>query len=122
MESTASVSNSALEGSKQGKNVIGNVSTKAHAAVDSIAGVADEAVRRAGPAIGRASSIAHQAVDKAADVAQPSADWLAEQFDSLNAAQQKFLRDACSYVSANPLKAVGIAFAAGILIARVARK
>ena len=40
-------------------------------------------------------------------------------FRSLNAAQKKLVADTCSYVSANPLKSVGIAVVAGFLLGRI---
>jgi len=93
-------------------------SSKAHAAVDSIAGAADEGVPRAKPAIDRIVATAHHAVDSAAGAAAPTADWLAERGASLKAAQKNLVADTCNYVSVNPLKSVGIAVAAGIVISR----
>jgi ElaB/YqjD/DUF883 family membrane-anchored ribosome-binding protein len=94
-------------------------SAGAHSAVNSIAGAADEAARKARPAIDRVAAMAHQAVDTAAHAAAPTADWLAEQGESLNATQKKLVADTCSYVSANPLKSVGIALVAGFLLSRI---
>lgn len=91
----------------------------AHAAVNSMAGAADEMARKARPAIDRAAAMAHQAVDTAAGAAAPAADWLVEQGESLNATQKKLVADTCSYVSANPLKSVGIALVAGFLLSRI---
>lgn len=71
------------------------------------------------PVIARVAAMAHQAVDKAAGAAAPTADWLAERGESLNASQKKLAADACSYVSANPLKAVGMAVVAGFLFSRL---
>lgn len=101
--------------------ILNKASSGAHAAVNSLAGAADEAARKAKPAIDQVAAMAHQAVDKAAGAAAPAADWLAEQGDSLNATQKKLIADTCSYVSANPLKAVGIAVVAGILLSRIIR-
>lgn len=98
---------------------LNKVSASAHAAVNSMAGAADEAARKAKPAIDQVASMAHQAVDKAASAAAPTADWLAEQGDSLNATQKKLVADTCSYVSANPLKSVAMAVAAGFLLSRI---
>ena len=98
---------------------LSKASSGAHAAVNSIAGAADEAVRKARPAIDRVAAMAHQAVDTAAGAAAPTADWLAEQGESLNAAQKKLVADTCSYVSANPLKSVGFAVVAGFLLGRI---
>lgn len=100
---------------------LNQASSSAHAAVNSIAGAAEEAARKAKPAIDQVAAMAHQAVDKAAGVAVPAADWLAEQGESLNATQKKLVSDACNYVSANPLKSVGIAVVAGFLLSRIIR-
>jgi ElaB/YqjD/DUF883 family membrane-anchored ribosome-binding protein len=72
-----------------------------------------------GPVIARVAAMAHQAVDRAAGAATPTADWLAERGDILNATQKKLAADTCSYVSANPLKAVAIAAVVGFLFSRV---
>jgi ElaB/YqjD/DUF883 family membrane-anchored ribosome-binding protein len=112
-------SNAGMSGN--GDGTLNKASSSAHAAVNSIAGAADEAARNVKPAIDRVSALAHQAVDKAASAAAPTADWLAQQGESLNATQKKMVEDACSYVSANPLKAIGAALAAGFLISRMIR-
>jgi len=121
METTARGNNtpSTFGFSKNSEGTLTKASSSAHSAVDSIAGVADEAARKARPAIDRVAAMAHQAVDTAADAAAPTADWLAAQGESLNAAQKKLLADTCNYVSANPLKSVGIAVVAGFLLSRI---
>jgi len=96
-------------------------SSSAHAAVNALAGAADEAARKAKPAIDRVAAMAHQAVDKAAGAAAPTADWLAEQGESLKATQKKVVADTCSYISAHPLKSIGIAVVAGFLLSRIIR-
>jgi ElaB/YqjD/DUF883 family membrane-anchored ribosome-binding protein len=96
-----------------------HASSSAHAAVDSMASAADEAAQKAKPAIDRVATMAHQAVDTAASAAAPTADWLAEQKQNLTAQQQKLIADTSSYVSANPLKALGIALVAGFLLSRI---
>jgi ElaB/YqjD/DUF883 family membrane-anchored ribosome-binding protein len=101
------------------EGALNKASSSAHAAVNSIAGAADEAARKAKPAIDRVAAMAHQAVDKAAGAAAPTADWLTEQGESLNATQKKLVADTCNYVSANPLKAIGIAVVAGFLLGRI---
>ncbi len=112
--SMAGMSNSA-------DGVLGKASSGAHAAVDSIAVSADEVMRKAQPAIHQAAVMAHQAVDKVAGVAAPTADWLAEQGENLNATKKKLMDGACNYVSANPFKSVGVAVLAGFLISRMMR-
>ena len=102
-----------------GESVINKASSSAHAAVDSMAGAADEAAKKAKPTIDRVAAMAHQAVDKAAGAAVPTAEWLSEQGASLNATQQKLVADTCSYVSAHPLKSLGMAVLAGFLLSRI---
>ena len=101
---------------KDSESTVTKASSSAHGAVDSMA---EEAARKAKPAIDKVAALAHQAVDKAADVAAPTAEWLAEHRDSINATQKKLLDDTCKYVSANPLKALGIAVVAGFLLSRI---
>ena len=103
------------------ESILTKASSSAHAAVDSIAGAADEATRKAKPAIDRVAAVAHHAVDKAADAAAPAADWLSEQGRNLNATQKKLAADTTGYVSAHPLKAIAIAVAAGFLLSRILR-
>jgi ElaB/YqjD/DUF883 family membrane-anchored ribosome-binding protein len=107
--------------SGNGEGALHRASAGAHAAVNSIAGAADEAARKAKPAIDRVAAIAHQAVDTASGAVGPTADWLTERGESLNAAQKKLMADTCSYISAHPLKSVGIAVVAGYLISRFTR-
>jgi ElaB/YqjD/DUF883 family membrane-anchored ribosome-binding protein len=122
MENTAqgsTPSNSGLSQSTDG--MLNKASSSAHATVNSIAGAAEDAARKAKPAIDQVAALAHKAVDKAADTAAPAADWLAEQGDSLIVTQKKLVADTSAYISANPLKAIGIAVAAGFLLSRVLR-
>ena len=65
------------------------------------------------------AAMAHQAVDKAAGAAGEKAEWLAERGTSLNAQKEKLVSDTCSYVSAHPLKSVGMAVLAGFLLSRI---
>lgn len=103
-------------------STMNKASSSAHAVVDSVAGAADEAARKAKPAIDKIAAMAHHAVDNAAGAAAPTADWLAEQGENVSAKQKKLVADTCSYVSANPLKAVGIALVAGFLLSRILRR
>ena len=103
------------------ESALNKASSGAHAAVDSIAGAADEAARKAKPAIDQFAAIAHQAVDKAANAATPAAEWLNRQGEDLTAAQKQLVSDATKYISANPLKSVAIALAAGFVISRIVR-
>ena len=104
------------------EGAVNRAALSAHAVVNSIAGVADEAVSRAKPAIDQVAARAHQAVDKAAGAAAPTVDWLTEQGESIDASQKQLLADARGYVSANPLKAVGMAVVAGFVLGRLIRR
>ncbi len=115
--------------SGNGAGTLHKASSSAHAAVNSMAGAADDATRRVKPAIDRVSALAldrvsalaHHAVDKVAGAAAPTADWLTEQGETLNSSQKKLVDDTCGYVSANPLKSIGVALAAGFLLSRIIR-
>lgn len=122
METTAfgnNPSTSGVPGNSDG--TLHKASSSAHAAVNSIAGAADDAARKVKPAIDQVAAMAHKVVDKAAVAAAPTADWLAEQGESLNAAQKKLVEGTCSYVSAHPLKAIGMALVTGFLLSRMIR-
>lgn len=86
--------------------------------VDKVADMADEAARKAIPA---AAQLAHKAVDKAEAGAGPAAAWLDEHADDLNVAQERFVEDTRHYIRDNPLKSIGIAFAAGLILSRIVR-
>ena len=101
---------------------VNKASLSAHAVVNSIAGAADEAASKAKPAIDQVAAMAHQAVDKAAGAAAPTVDWLTKQGESVNASQKQLVADTRSYVSANPLKAVGMAVIAGFVLGRIIRR
>jgi ElaB/YqjD/DUF883 family membrane-anchored ribosome-binding protein len=73
------------------------------------------------PAIDRVAQSAHQAVDKAVHVAVPTAEWLSTRGESFKATQDRMLNDARRYVSSNPMKSVGVAVAAGLLLGRILR-
>jgi ElaB/YqjD/DUF883 family membrane-anchored ribosome-binding protein len=105
--------------STNSEGAVNKVSSSVHAAVDSIAEAADVAVRKARPAIDRVAARAHHAVDKAAGAAAPTADWLTEQGENLAATHRRLVADTSSYISANPLKAVGFAVIAGFLLGRI---
>lgn len=107
--------------SNNAEGALNKASSSAHAAVDSFAGKADEAASKAKPAIERVAARAHQAVDKAVGAAAPTADWLAEQGERLHTTQKKLVENSSNYVSANPLKSIGMAIAAAFLLSRIFR-
>ena len=98
-----------------------NLSPSAHAAVDSIAALADEAARKAKPAIDGVAAMAHQAVDKLAGAVAPTTEWLTEHGESLKATQKKLVQDTSSYISTHPLSSVAIAAVAGFVLSRIIR-
>ena len=114
------VSTSAMSNGTEG--ILNKASSSAHAAVNSFAGAADETVGKAKPVIDKVVAMAHQVVDKAAVAAAPTAEWLNEKGESINATQKQLVADTRSYVSANPLTAVGFAVVAGFLLGRVIRR
>ena len=98
-----------------------HAAAEARAAVDAMAGAAAGSARGPDRTIAEAAATAHRAVEGAASAATPLADWLAAHGGELEAMQKKLLADTCTYVSAHPLKAVGIAAAAGFVLSRVIR-
>jgi len=104
------------------EGVVNKAALSAHAAVNSMVGAVDELASKAQPAIDQAAAMAHQAVDKAAGGAAPTVDWLIEQGKSVNTSQKQLLANTCGYVSANPLKAVGMAALAGFVLGRLIRR
>ena len=121
MEATATGSNFPNTGASGTDGNLNKAASGAHHAVDSMANKVEQAARQTGPAIDKVKAMAHQAVDSAAGAAAPAVDWIAEQGEHLNEAQKKMVDDLCKYVSANPLKSVGIALAAGFIVSRIMR-
>jgi ElaB/YqjD/DUF883 family membrane-anchored ribosome-binding protein len=118
-------SNSALAKAQDGKAIDGmlsKASSSAHATVNSIAGAAEEAARKAKPTIDQVTAMAHKAVDGVAGTVAPAADWLAEQGSSLNQIQKKAIDETRTYISANPFKSLAIAAATGYLLSLALRK
>jgi len=97
-----------------GGSALGNAAASVHSAID-------EAARKAQPAIDRVAAMAHQATDKVSSAGDQTADWVNEQSEQLMLTQKKVVDDTCKYVSANPLKAIGMALVAGFLISRIVR-
>jgi ElaB/YqjD/DUF883 family membrane-anchored ribosome-binding protein len=104
------------------EDAVNKASTSAHAVVNSIVGAADEAADKAKPVIDQVAAMVHQVVDRAASAAAPTAEWLTEQGENINVRQKQLVADTRDYVSANPLKAVGIAVVAGFLLSRLIRR
>jgi ElaB/YqjD/DUF883 family membrane-anchored ribosome-binding protein len=120
MENSAQNSNASSSDLAK-SSMLDKASSSAHTTVNSIANAVDDAARKAKPAIDQVAAMAHDAVDKAVDVAAPAADWLMEQGNNLTITQKKLVANTSAYISANPLKAIGFAVAAGFLLSRVLR-
>jgi ElaB/YqjD/DUF883 family membrane-anchored ribosome-binding protein len=121
MEATTRATTPFPPGNGNTDTTLNKATASVHGAVDRMAGAADSAVRSAAPAIDRAAQIAHQAVNKVAGVAGPTADWLSEKGDRLQAGRRKFADDTSQYVSAHPWKSLGLALAAGFIASRFIR-
>jgi ElaB/YqjD/DUF883 family membrane-anchored ribosome-binding protein len=69
----------------------------------------------AAAALDKAANVVHSAVDKAIGAAAPAAAWI----DQKSLAQQERYDATAEYVKQNPLKALGIAFVAGLLVGKI---
>ncbi|MBX6393799.1 MAG: DUF883 family protein [Burkholderiales bacterium] len=79
-----------------------------------------EAMReRASATLERASSTAHQTVDRLASRAQQAKERLVESSEQWMSQGQHYIEQTREMVRANPLAAVGIAVAAGILLSKL---
>jgi ElaB/YqjD/DUF883 family membrane-anchored ribosome-binding protein len=67
----------------------------------------------------RMSETAHSAVDRAAQTAEQIAQRLGEKSDELLAMKEDYIHSTREYVRENPFAAVGIALAAGYLLAKI---
>ena len=98
-----------------------------NAAAETIDRDHESAVQAAEPAatatrsIDSAATMAHKTVDTVAEAARPAAEWLVQQGKDAVHLQKKLMDDACTYVAANPWKAVAIAAAAGFLVGHLVR-
>ena len=66
-------------------------------------------------AVDRAAAAAHSVVDRAIGATAPAAQWL----DQKTRAQQQRYDAAAEYVRQNPVKALAIAFVAGVLVGKI---
>jgi ElaB/YqjD/DUF883 family membrane-anchored ribosome-binding protein len=91
---------------------------KASAALHS---VIDDAARKVKAPLDRMAELAQEASGKAMTAKGQAADWLSETGDRLSEPSKKMLADTSAYVSANPLKSLGIAVLAALLVGRFMR-
>lgn len=71
--------------------------------------------------VDRATDTAHQAVDRMADAASAAVEQLSAGTEQLLAVRDRAMDSTRGYVRENPLIALGIALAIGILLARITR-
>jgi ElaB/YqjD/DUF883 family membrane-anchored ribosome-binding protein len=71
------------------------------------------------PVIEKVAARAHQAVDKAQKVATRAAGRAVDRAERAMVPAADLYGQSCEYVSANPLRAVGIAVVAGFLLAKI---
>jgi ElaB/YqjD/DUF883 family membrane-anchored ribosome-binding protein len=117
METTAgSIPPNGSSGTTPGNGAAASKVDKAASAVHS---AIDEAARKAKPAIDRAATLAHDAADKLKGASSQTADWMSEKTETLTATQKKLVEDTCTYVSANPLKSIAMAVAAGYVLSKL---
>lgn len=70
-------------------------------------------------AIDKAGDCAHDAVDRVTDATNHAADSLCKKGGQLKNAEQRLMKDCCSYVKENPVTSIGIAVASGFLLSRI---
>ena len=91
---------------------------KASSAVHS---VIDDAARNAKIPVDRMATIAHDASEKAVSAGNQATDWLSKRTEELSAPPKKLIADTSKYVSENPLKSLGIAVIAALVVGRLMR-
>jgi ElaB/YqjD/DUF883 family membrane-anchored ribosome-binding protein len=95
------------------------------AASDEAVSALDKASTALKTAIGEAETQVKAIVEKASDRATTARTdatvWLGRRGDELSAAQGKVVDTTSTYISANPLKAVGIAVVAALIVGRLFR-
>ena len=79
----------------------------------------DKASDAARPAVDRLASGAHQAVDKIAGAAGQAVETLGIKGEQLSDAQARLAEAGRNYVRDNPMRALGIAIAAGFVLSRM---
>lgn len=87
-------------------------SAAAHDTVDRLASGAH-------PAVDRLAEGAHGAVDRLAEMADATTARLSRQAEQLKAARERLSANTGAYVRENPLASLGIALAAGYVLARL---
>ncbi|MDB5925269.1 MAG: hypothetical protein JWN13_4205 [Betaproteobacteria bacterium] len=112
----ASAGNNTPDTSSRGPTgALNAASAAAHDLVDKVGGPAEKVASRVTATTDTIRQAGHSAVDKAVNAAAPAAQWL----DQKQSYVQDQLKTTTDYVVGNPLKAIAIAFVAGVLVGRI---
>ena len=95
-------------------SVIDKASAAAHSAIDEVA-------RKAKVPAERMATLAQDASERATAAKTQATDWLSEQGGRIAVPSKKLMADTSKYVSENPLKSLGIAVVAALLVGRLMR-
>jgi ElaB/YqjD/DUF883 family membrane-anchored ribosome-binding protein len=71
--------------------------------------------------INKATTRAQGALEQAIDAAAPAAQWMEDHGAEITANGEKVVARTRSYITTNPLQALGLALAAGFLLSRLIR-
>ena len=91
---------------------VDNLASKAHQTID-------RAASSAQPVVDKLASNAHDAVDKVSSTAVDAAESIDSRLDDLGTTRDRVADQCRDYIEDNPLKAVGIALAAGFILAKL---
>ena len=101
----------------------GGVAAATSARVDEMADRAHKTIDRAAssaqPAVDRLAAGAHDVVDRASTSATSAAEGIDSRLDDLHSTGDRLTDQCRGYIEDNPLKAVGIALAAGFILSRL---
>ena len=92
--------------------VVDDAASRAHDTID-------KAAAKAQPAVDRMATNAHDLVERAAVKASDAAEGVDSKVDDLRETGLRLSEQCENYVQDNPLKAVGIALAAGFILAKL---
>ena len=90
-------------------------------ATSAVHSVIDDAARKVQAPLDRVAALAHDASDKAVAAGTQATEWASKQGTRLAAAPKQLVNDASGYISANPLKSMGIAVVAALIVGRLMR-
>ena len=91
----------------------------AHGAVDKAAGAADQVLAKVKSTTDNIRESAHGAVDKAVGATTPAARWIEEREIYAKEKEEALVKATSEWVLAHPVKSLGIAFVAGLVVGRI---